>query len=401
MNRKALTVMICGCAILLLSMGTRQSMGLFLGPVSETLGLDTQVFALAIGLQNLALGLGQPIMGSLADRFGTARMLAISASLYVVGLVILSHATGPMDLYVACGIFIGFGASGSGYSLILGAVGRAASPEKRSLCLSVVSAFGSLGQLVAAPANQKLIASYGTATTFLILAIALGALVPLSAAMSGKAADTHDPLTEGQTLKQAVREALNHGSYSLLITGYFVCGFQLQFVATHLPHYLSLNGQGEMAGLAVGLIGFFNFFGTLLFGLLAQKYSKKRMLSVIYAVRSLAFIVFLILPVTQFSVLLFAAWLGFLWLGTVPLTTGLVATMFGVRYLSTLGAFVFVSHQLGSFAGSWLGGVVFDMTGSYDLMWKCAIALGFVAAIIHLPIKEARAGRPAAAPAAA
>ena len=225
----------------------------------------------------------------------------------------------------------------------------------------------------------------------------LGAIVPLSVALTGRASDTVDPLTEGQTLRQAVSEAMAHKSYLLLVTGYYVCGFQVQFVATHLPNFLTLNDLGDMAGLAIGLIGFFNFIGTLLFGMWAQKYSKKKLLTALYLARSLCFVVFLAMPISRYSVILFSVWLGFLWLGTVPLTTGLVAQMFGVRYLATLGAIVFVSHQLGSFTGSWVGGVVFDATGSYDVMWYWAIAMGVFAAIVHMPINESRAARPATA----
>ncbi len=390
MNRKTIIVMVCGCLILLVGMGTRQSMGLFLGPISAELKLDTQVFALAIGIQNLMVGLSQPVVGALGDRYGGARMIAICGVLYVIGLLIMSGAATPFGLHLGAGIFIGMAAAGTGYTLILGAVGRAAAPERRTMALSIVSAFGSLGQLIAAPTNQMLIVNLGTASTFLILAVALGAVIPLSIAMRGRASETYDPLTEGQTLREAVREALGQRSFLLLVTGFYVCGFQVQFVATHLPNYLAMNGLGELAGFAVGLVGFFNFLGTLAFGFLAQKYSKKKLLAMLYLARSAAFVVFLSMPVTKFSVLLFAAWLGLLWLGTVPLTTGLVAQMFGVRYLATLGAIVFLSHQLGSFTGSWIGGVVFDATGSYDIMWYWAIALGIVAAIIHLPIKEQR-----------
>lgn len=390
MNRKTVVIMVCGCLILLVGMGTRQSMGLFLGPISAELKLDTQVFALAIGIQNLMVGLSQPVVGALGDRYGGARMIATCGVLYVIGLLIMSGAATPFGLHLGAGIFIGMAAAGTGYTLILGAVGRAAAPERRTMALSIVSAFGSLGQLIATPTNQMLIVNLGTASTFLILAVALSAVIPLSIAMRGKASETNDPLTEGQTLREAVREALGQRSFLLLVTGFYVCGFQVQFVATHLPNYLAMNGLGELAGLAVGLVGFFNFLGTLAFGFLAQKYSKKKLLAMLYLARSAAFVVFLSMPVTKFSVLLFAAWLGLLWLGTVPLTTGLVAQMFGVRYLATLGAIVFLSHQLGSFTGSWIGGVVFDATGSYDIMWYWAIALGVVAAVIHLPIKEQR-----------
>jgi len=391
--------MLCGCLILLLSMGTRQSMGLFLGPISAELMLDTQVFALAIGIQNLMVGLSQPVVGAFGDRFGTARVIALCGVLYSVGLFVMSGAMTPFGLHLGAGVLMGMASAGTGYALILGAVGRAASPEKRTLLISIVSAFGSLGQLIAAPTNQALIHNFGAGATLFMLAIAVGLIVPLSMALVGRAGDTVDPLTEGQTLRQAVSEAFAHKSYLLLFTGYFVCGFQVQFVATHLPNYLTQHALGDLAGLAIGLIGFFNFIGTLCFGIWAQKYSKKKLLAAIYLLRSAAFIVFLTLPLTKWSLILFVCWLGFLWLGTVPLTTGLVGQMFGVRYLSTLGAFVFLSHQVGSFTGSWVGGVLFDATGSYDVMWYWVIAMGVFAAAVHMPIDERRAARPATAPA--
>ena len=401
MSRKAVIVMVCGCLILLLGMGTRQSMGLFLGPISMELMLDTQVFALSIGIQQLVVGLSQPVVGALGDRFGTGRMIAICGVLYSAGLLLISGAATPLGLHAGAGVLMGMGSAGTGYALILGAVGRAAAPEKRTLLISIVSAFGSLGQLIAAPTNQALITHYGAFTTLFILAIAVGAMVPLSVALAGRASDTHDPITEGQTLRQAVSEAFAHRSFVLLFTGYFVCGFQVQFVGAHLPNYLTINGLGHMAGLAIGLIGFFNFIGTLCFGLWAQKYSKKKLLAIIYAMRSVCFVVFLAMPLTEWSLMLFSLWLGFLWLGTVPLTTGLVGQMFGVRYLSTLGALVFFSHQLGSFTGTYIGGVLFDATGSYDVMWYWVIAMGVFAALVHLPIDERRAQRPATAAAPA
>ena len=394
MPRKALIVITAGCLILILGTGTRQSFGLFLTPVSSGLGLDFQVFSLSIAIQNLVIGLSQPFVAANADRFGTARIMAASAVLYVIGMVALANAVSPLGLHLSAGLIIGLAAAGTGMTLVLGAVGRAAPEEKRSFALGLVAAFGSFGQMLAAPINQQLISAFDVWTTLLILAAALGLIVPLARALRGRAADTHDPRTEGQTLRQAVDEALHHRSYILLVIGFYVCGFHVQFIGVHLPNFLATEGFPELAGIALGVIGFFNFLGTLACGWLGGRYSKNLVLSLLYFSRSVVFTLFLVFPINNVSIILFAAAIGFLWLGTVPLTTGLVASMFGARYLTTLASIVFLSHQLGAFTGSWIGGVLFDATGSYDLMWMAAIGVGLFAAIIHLPISDKRVDAP-------
>ncbi len=390
MSRKAYIVLTAGCLILILSTGTRQSFGLFLTPVSSGLGLDFQVFSLSIAIQNLVIGLSQPFIAAYADRFGTARIMASCGALYVIGMVTLANAGGPLGLHLGAGLIVGLAASGAGLTLVLGAVGRVVSDEKRSFALGLAAAFGSFGQMFAAPLNQQLIGAFDVWATFLILAAALGLIVPLAIALRGRAADMVDPRTEGQTLRQALDEALRHRSYILLVIGFYVCGFHVQFIGVHLPNFLATEGIPELAGIAIGIIGFFNFFGTLAFGWLGGRYPKNTVLSVLYFSRSLVITAFLLFPVSNVSIILFAATIGFLWLGTVPLTTGLVASMFGARYLTTLASIVFLSHQLGAFTGSWIGGILFDLTGSYNQMWMASIGVGLIAAILHLPISSKR-----------
>jgi MFS family permease len=390
MSRKAIIVITAGCLILILSTGTRQSFGLFLSPVSSGLGLDFQVFSLSIAIQNLVIGLSQPFVAAYADRFGTARVMATCGILYVLGMITLANAGGPMGLHLGAGLIVGLAASGAGFTLVLGAVGRVVSEEKRSFALGIVAAFGSFGQMLAAPINQQLISAFDVWTTFLILSAALGLIVPLAVALRGRASDTHDPRTEGQTLRQALDEALRHRSYVLLVIGFYVCGFQVQFVGVHLPNFLATEGLPELAGIAIGIIGAFNFLGTLFFAWLGGRYSKNLVLSSLYFFRSIVFTLFLLFPISNVSIILFAASIGFLWLGTVPLTTGLVASMFGARYLTTLASITFLGHQLGSFTGSWVGGLLFDATGSYDMMWIAVVAAGLFAAAVHLPISGKR-----------
>ncbi|NQV55518.1 MAG: MFS transporter [Rhodospirillales bacterium] len=390
MNKKALLVLLCGCAILLIGNGTRLSSGLYLGPISRDLGLDFQVFSLSLALQSLLIGLAQPFAGAVADKFGTARTIAGCGLLYIAGLAITANATSPLFLHIGAGLFIGLAASGISFAVILGAVGRTYPAEKRSFALGAVTAAGALGQLTLAPTNQFLIAGLGWTTSLLMMAALMGLVVPLAAALSGNAADAHDSLTENQTLTQALGEAGRHPSYLLLTAGFFVCGFQVMFVGVHLPNYLATLGYAELGGYAIGVAGLSNFFGTLLCGWLGGRHSRKYLLSLIYFTRAVIFLVFILAPKNPATILTFSACIGFIGLGTVPLTSGLVAQMFGVRYMSTLFAVVYMSHQLGAFGGTWLGGYMFDLTGSYDLGWQVAAGLGVFAGLIHLPISERR-----------
>lgn len=383
-------VLICGCLILFLNNGSRQSFGLYLGPISRDLGLDFQIFSLSIAIQNLLIGIGQPFTGAIADRFGTARTIFVCGLLYVFGLVMLATADTAMDLHLGGGILIGIASSGTSFAIVLGAITRVVSPERRSIALGIATAAASLAQLIMAPINQELISDLGWSAALLIVAMLTGAIVPLASALTGRARDAVDPLTESQTLTQALAQASKHSSYLFLTAGFFVCGFQVMFITSHFPNFLAQHGKAELAGWTIGVIGFCNFFGTFLSGYLGGRYSKKYLLSGLYFSRSVVFALFLLTPISTFSILAFGAAIGFLWLGTVPLTGGLVAAMFGVRYMTTLYSIVFMSHQFGSFLGAWMGGVVFDATGSYDIMWMIAIALGILAALLHLPISDQR-----------
>ncbi len=389
MPLKAIITLVCAGLIIFLSMGTRQSMGLFLAPMSSDLGFGREVFALALAIQNLMSGLMQPITGAIADKFGAKRVAFIGGTLYVIGLLITAFADSALDLYAGTGFIIGLAGTGTTFAVVLGAIGRLVPKEKRSLALGMGSAAASMGQLVIAPISQGLISDFGWSMSLVILAVMVGAIVPLAAALTGKPDETSFPDEVEQTLKQALCEAGAHSGYRLLTVAYFVCGFQIAFIAVHFPAFL--NDQGlppGLAGTAIGLIGLFNIFGTIGFGWLGGRYSKKLLLSGIYFARSVTFIIFLRAPITETSVLIFASDIGILWLSTVPLTGGLIAQVFGVRYMATLFGITFLSHQIGSFMGAWLGGFLFDSTGSYDLMWTFIIATGLIATIMHLPIRD-------------
>jgi predicted MFS family arabinose efflux permease len=346
-----------------------------------------------MAVQNLLWGLAQPFAGMVADRFGASRVLIVGALAYALGLVQMSGATGAFDLNLGGGILIGLALSSTSFAVVLGAVGRAVPAERRSAALGIVSAGGSFGQFVMAPVGQQLIAAYGWSQALLVMSVVALAMAPLAlvlgrattpaAAAAGGAGAAHE------SLPTALAAASRHAGYWYLTLGFFVCGFQVVFIAVHLPAYLSDVGlPPHVAAMALAFIGFFNIIGTYGCGVLGGRGSKKHLLAALYALRSLAIAVFLALPKTEATVLAFAADIGLLWLGTVPLTSGLVGHIFGVRYLGTLFGIVFFGHQLGSFLGVWLGGVAFDATGSYDVIWYASIGLGLLAALLHLPIAE-------------
>ncbi len=391
MSRGLVAVIACGALILSLSLGTRQSFGLFLHPVTTDLGIGRETFAMAMAIQNILWGLFQPVTGMIADKFGAARVVLVGAALYTLGLIVMSGMTTPFELHLGAGVLIGIAMAATGFSVILGAVARKVPAERRSMALGIVSAGGSFGQFAMAPVGQALIAAQGWPGAFLILAFFATAIAPLAVAVAGRpeTSGAQVAMSDSQTLPEALREAAGHRGYLYLTTGFFVCGFQVVFVAVHLPAYLLDVGLTAGTGAtALALIGIFNIIGTYACGALGGRYSKKWLLSGLYILRALVIAVFLVLPKTELSVYVFAAALGLLWLGTVPLTSGLVAQIFGVRYMATLFGLVFFSHQLGSFLGVWIGGVVYDTTGSYDSVWIASIALGIAAALIHMPIAE-------------
>ncbi len=386
-------IILCGCLISLIAFGIRSSYGLFNQPISAANGWGREVFAFALALQNLIWGLGLPLAGMLADRFGPVRVLAIGGILYGAGVALSAVSSTPLALDITAGVLVGLGLSGSAFGIVLAAIARLVPDEKRSWALGLATAAGSLGQFLFAPMGQAFIVAYGWQTALIMLA-AFAAFIPVLATAfragnehaSGRR-ETRMPFAE------AMRAAFGHKSYLLLMTGFFVCGFQVAFITVHFPAYLSdIGAAPELGAWAIAAIGFFNIIGSYTAGVLGGRISKRYLLSFLYVARSLVIAIFLFSEPTTLVVLTFAAVMGLLWLSTVPLTSGLVAVMFGTQHLATLFGFVFFSHQLGSFTGVWLGGIVFDRYGSYDVIWWISIALGLFAALIHLPISEKRAG---------
>lgn len=394
-----LVVIVAGGLIITLSIGTRQAFGLFLQPLSGDLGWGREVFALAIAFQNLLWGLSQPVAGLIADRYGSGRVLAGGGVLYAGGVLMMSQTSSVLDIALSGGLLVGLGLSGSGFAIVLAAVGRVVSPERRSLAFGVVSALGSFGQFIMVPVGQAFLAAYGWSIAFMLLGAILLLIVPLASALRGRAGPQEAAERPDQGIREVLREAAGHSGYRYLVAGFFVCGFHVTFIAFHLPAYLSDQGfSGAMAATALALIGLFNIFGSFAFGALGGRYSKKYLLSLLYFARALAILGFITLPITSLTIVVFASVMGLLWLGTVPLTSGIVAEIFGMRYLGTLFGIVFLSHQVGGFLGVWLGGLLFDRTGDYTIIWWVAVALGLVAALIHWPIDERAITRTAPTP---
>ncbi|HEX2256654.1 MAG TPA: MFS transporter [Afifellaceae bacterium] len=393
-------VVLAGCTIAMLSFGPRSVMGLFLAPMTEAREWSRETFAIAIAIQNLLWGIGQPIAGAIADRWGTGRVLVGGGLIYAAGIAIMAWAPSPLWLNIGAGVLIGLGMAATSFTIVLAAFGRRVPPEKRSMVFGVGTAAGSLGQFLFAPLGVQLIATFGWADALLFLA-ALMLIVPMLAiALVGRS----DPsvleagMLKDQSLWQAITEACGHRSYLLLTAGFFVCGFQLAFITTHMPPYiLDVGLDPAIGGWALALIGLFNVIGSLASGWIGQHYPKPAFLSLIYLARAAAIALFMLVPPSPASVLLFSAAMGLLWLSTVPPTSGLVAIMFGPKYMATLMGIVFFSHQVGAFLGVWLGGRLYDQTGSYDVVWWIGVALGIYAALIHWPIREAPAPRPAVA----
>jgi predicted MFS family arabinose efflux permease len=393
------TVLICGGLILTLAMGIRHGFGLFLQPMSADLHWGRETFALALAVQNLVWGATQPFAGMIADKYGAGRVLIGGTILYGLGLVTMAHAATPLMMVLTAGVLIGTGLSGVTFSVVSGVLGRAFPPEKRSMALGISAAAGSFGQFAVLPLTQYLLTHIGWYGALVTLAGVTLLMVPLAAAMVERNLGAHAHLFK-QSAGEAMREALSHRGYVLLTLGFFVCGFQVVFVGVHLPSYLLDKGLPANVGVtALALIGLFNIVGTYTAGWLGGKISKKYILSAIYFGRTLVIALFLLLPLSALTVYAFAVGLGLLWLSTVPPTNGIVAQIFGVRYLAMLSGFTFLSHQIGSFLGAWLGGLMFDRTGSYNVVWYLAIALGVVAGLLNLPIdeRELKRGTPARA----
>jgi predicted MFS family arabinose efflux permease len=395
-------VVLAGCLIALLTFGLRSAFGLFTEPVSTAYGWDREIFALAMAIQNLAWGVAQPLGGALADRFGPARVLIGGGLLYAAGLALMAFSTTPGTLHLSGGVLVGIGMGGASFITVVSALGRIAPPEHRSWAIGLATAAGSLGQFLVVPLGQAFISAYGWQLAALWLA-GLAALTPLlAAAFIGKGKGNPAAPEEPELgFVETLRDAFRHPSYLWLIAGFFVCGFQLAFITIHMPPYLADRGVSPTLGAwALGVIGLFNIFGAYIAGLWGARHSKKLLLSGIYLGRAVAITLFLVLPPSPVTLLVFAAAMGLLWLSTVPPTSGLVAVMFGTRYMATLFGIVFFSHQAGSFLGVWLGGVLYDATGSYDMVWWLSVALAVGSALAHLPIAERPAPRFASARAA-
>jgi len=387
-TRSSFRVMVCATSILALAIGIRLSFGLFLQPMSQTLGWGRETFAFAIALQNILWGLTQPLMGMLADKYGARKVVAMGGLGYCLGLYLMSQATSPLALNLTTGLLIGVSLSATSFAVVLGVVGRAVSERNRSMALGLASAGGSVGQVLILPIGQALIAAYGWVLALGGLAAIAFLMVPLAATLGPSERKRRKELKE-QLIRHAVAEAGLHRGYWLLMAGFFVCGFHVTFIATHFPAYIVDSGLSPGLGAtALALIGLFNIIGSSFWGIVGGKYSKKYSLSSLYLARAVLIAALVFFPVSNLSVLVFASGMGFLWLGTVPLTSGLIGQIFGVRYLSTLFGIVFFSHQIGAFLGVWMGGYIFDLTGSYDIVWYVSIALGVLSALLHWPINE-------------
>ena len=391
-------VLLCGALIVTVSMGIRHGFGLWLQPITMERGWTRETFAFAIAIQNLAWGFAGPLAGALADRYGAVKVLFAGSLLYALGLVTMGLATSGLAFAGSAGVLLGMAQSGTTYAVVYGVIGRNVAADKRSWAMGVTAAAGSFGQFLMVPVENWLIGSFGWQQALFLLGCLSLAIIPLAFGLKEPAFAKVAGVQ--QSMLHAVREAFAYPSFRWLMAGYFVCGFQVVFIGIHMPSYLKDHGlTPSVATTALALIGLFNVFGTYTAGALGQRMPKRFILSGIYALRSVAIVIFLAVPLTPMSVYVFSAAMGVLWLSTIPPTNAVVAQIFGVRYLSMLGGIVFVSHQLGSFMGVWLGGKLYDMTGSYDVVWWIAVALGVFAAIANLPVKESAIVRslPAAA----
>ena len=391
-------VLLCGAAIVTLSMGIRHGFGLWLQPITMDRGWTRETFAFALAVQNLAWGLAGPLAGMLADRFGAFRVLLVGSVLYGAGLVLMALATSGLAFTGSAGVLLGMAQACTTYAIVYGVIARQVAPEKRSWAMGVAAAAGSFGQFLMVPLENWLIASWGWQDALFALGcLALVMMVPAFGLREPPAAAHAGPK---QSVGAALREAFAYPSFRLLMAGYFVCGFQVVFIGVHMPSYLKDHGLAPgVATMALALIGLFNVFGTYTAGALGQRMAKRHILSAIYLLRAVVIVVFISAPLSPWSVYLFAATMGLLWLSTVPPTNALVAQIFGAQYMGMLGGFVFLSHQLGSFMGAWLGGKLYDATGSYDIVWWIAVALGVFGALINLPVRETAIVRAAPVPA--
>ncbi len=382
-------LLLCGGLIVTLSMGIRHGFGLWLQPITQSHDWSRETFSFAIAIQNLVWGVSGIFVGMVADRFGAFRVIVGGAVLYALGLIGMALATTPLLFSVTTGVLIGVAQAGTTYAVIYGVIGRNISADRRSWAMGIAAAAGSFGQFLMVPTEGLLISGLGAQEALIVLGLAALMMVPLAWGLREPGFTTGSPVQRDQSILEALREALRYPSFQMLMAGYFVCGFQVVFIGVHLPSYLRDKGLSpQVASYALALIGLFNVFGTYGAGVLGQKLPKRYVLAFIYIARAVAIAVFVLAPLSPWSVYIFSAVMGTLWLSTVPLTNAAVAHIFGVAHLSMLSGFVFFSHQIGSFLGVWLGGYLYDRTGGYDVVWYIAIALGVLAALINLPVKE-------------
>ena len=381
-------ILLVGCLIAMIGFGVRSIFGLFLEPMTLARGWDRETFALALAIQNLLWGAALPFAGALADRSGPSRVIAVGALAYAAGVWGMAEAESGLEFQLFAGLLTGIGVAFTAFSLVLAAMAKVVGPEKRSLALGLGTAAGSLGQAIFSPVGQSFIAAFGWHGALITLSFCVLALIPLAFMLSGPKGAADEPEFD-QSLTEALREATGHRGYLLLTSGFFVCGFHVAFITVHFPAYVTDIGlTADVGAWAISLIGLFNVVGSFLSGMAGQRWSKKYGLTFIYASRAVLITAFMLAPVSQATVYAFSAVMGLLWLSTVPLTTGIVAQVFGTRYMATLFSIVFFSHQVGSFLGVWLGGWIYDATGSYAPMWWAGVALGVAAAVVHLPIDE-------------
>ena len=392
-------VLVCGAAIVTLSMGVRHGFGLWLQPITQAQGWTRETFSFALAVQNLSWGVFGIFAGMVADRFGPFRVIVGGALLYALGLVGMALSPTGLLFTLTAGVLIGAAQAGTTYAVIFGVIGRNISADNRSWAMGVAAAAGSFGQFLMVPTEGFLISSLGWQQALLVLGAAVLLIVPLAFGLRENTFKGGVSAPREQTIAQALGEAFRYPSFRLLMAGFFVCGFQVVFIAVHMPSYLRDKGLSpEVAGYALALIGLFNVFGTYAAGALGQKMAKKDILAIIYFSRAVAIAIFVLAPLTLTSVYVFSAVMGLLWLSTVPATNAAVAQIFGIQHLSMLSGFIFFSHQIGAFIGAWLGGFLYDRTGSYDIVWYLAIALGVFAGLINLPVREAPITRAAKVP---
>ena len=382
-------VLLCGALILTLSMGIRHGFGLWLQPITMERGWSREAFALAIAIQNLGWGLAAPVAGVFADRFGAFRVLLVGSLFYAAGLAGMASATSSLGFALSAGVLIGVAQAGTTYAVIYGVIGRNVAPEKRSRAMGIGAAAGSFGQFLMVPVENALIASFGWQGALWMLGAAALIIIPLAFGLREQRSAFVTAAGASQSVTGALREAFGYGSFQLVMAGYFVCGFQVVFIGVHLPSYLKDHGLSPgVATTALALVGLFNVIGTYAAGELGQRFPRRYILSAIYLLRSVCITLFLLAPLTPWSVYIFASAMGLLWLSTVPPTNAVIAQIFGVQYMSMLSGFVFLSHQVGSFLGAWMGGWLYGVQGNYDVVWGICIALGVFAALINLPVKE-------------